>query len=83
MDNMIWVVYTNMYPFYEYEPQIESIWTNKDMAVKAAKEICVTKDGHHIHDYIYVTNLQINSHCPWDSESEIIVIFNLYSKENK
>lgn len=59
---VVYAVYSQLYPSYEYEPTIESIWSNEDTAKSKAEEIFKSQPiGYRFYDDVYVRKLTIDS----------------------
>lgn len=67
----IWGVYTQFYPTWKYEEALESLWSTKELALKAAQE--------HVEmmDYVWVCELNVDNGmmCTEDCEIESVKKF--------
>jgi hypothetical protein len=55
-NKVVYAVYSQFEPSYQYEPQLESLWSNEHTADIAAKAL----KNRGIYDFVYVTKLQLD-----------------------
>ena len=65
----LWAVYTQFDPTYEYEPNLESLWTTKELARQSAE-----KQYPKVHDYIWIEEVNVDSEFMSEENSQIEAI---------